>query len=322
MTSAAAAMTLAAEGAAAGGLGAEDLRALVGGLDGAMRELGRTHERLHAEVARLQSELAEANRQLSRSRELAALGEMAAGIAHEVRNPLASIELYAQMLVEDLADRPEQQSIGERIRRAVADLDAVVRDVLLFAREMRVRPEPVEAEVVVARAIAACDGILSRCRCAVHVHAAAEPMRLDADAMLLAQAFANVVRNAAEIMAEHGTADPRIEIGIDTRRVRLGAGQRVRCVIVSMRDHGPGIPPEVVHRMFNPFFTTRPTGTGLGLAIVQRIVDAHGGLIAVSSAPGGGALVEFRLPESVRPVRRGRSGRDSSMCREAAEQES
>src|SRR5262249_42196179 len=97
-----------------------------------------THESLKREVVRLQGELRDANEQLQRSRRLAALGEMAAGIAHEVRNPLGSIRLYARMLEHDLVDRPQERSVATKIAAAVHGLDGVVGDVLSFAREARV----------------------------------------------------------------------------------------------------------------------------------------------------------------------------------------
>ena len=107
-------------------------------------ELQRTHVALQGQVRRLQGELAEANAQLRRSKALAALGEVAAGIAHEVRNPLGSIRLYAQMLAEDVGDRPPALDLCDKIGRAVTGLDAIVRDVLLFAGEIHLHaaPEP------------------------------------------------------------------------------------------------------------------------------------------------------------------------------------
>ena len=121
-------------------LGLDDLRQLMLTINETTQRLQQTHESLQLEVSRLQGELAEANAQLLRSRSLAALGEMAAGIAHEIRNPLASIGLYAQMLVEDLADRPETSRLAGKIGGAVDRLDTIVRDVLRFARATSVQP--------------------------------------------------------------------------------------------------------------------------------------------------------------------------------------
>jgi len=288
--------------AAPAGPGRDDLRDLMQMVNETAHRLHATHAALQTEVARLQAELTEANSQLKRSRSLAALGEMAAGIAHEVRNPLGSIELYAQMLEEDLRDLPDQRDICMKIRRAVAGLDGIVRDVLLFARDTRVRPEPVDLRHLVDSVLAQCEGLTARHDVLVRVEFHAEaPAEATVDAGLLIQALANVVRNAIEAMAEAKVPAPRLEIEAAVRRMRIPEGGRQRRIVLSVRDHGPGIPEGVVERMFNPFFTTRATGTGLGLAIVHRIVDAHGGHIAVSNAPGGGALVELFLP--VTPVR-------------------
>jgi signal transduction histidine kinase len=122
---------------------------------------------------------------------------------------------------------------------------------------------------------------------------------LEADVSLMTQAIGNVVRNAVEAMVEAESGPMRLRIVSDRRRVRCPDGRQSQRVIVAIEDSGPGIPPEVVERMFNPFFTTRRTGTGLGLAIVHRIVDAHGGHINVKQADGGGARVELCLPRRV-----------------------
>ena len=130
-------------------------------VDETTRRLQDTHQALQQHVTSLQQELAEANAQLRRSRSLAALGEMAAGIAHEVRNPLGSIGLYVQMLAEDVADRPPQVELCDKIARAVEGLDAIVRDVLLFARETRLGIEPTTAETIIERALASCESLVA-----------------------------------------------------------------------------------------------------------------------------------------------------------------
>ena len=121
------------------GMSPRDLAELLGAFNEASKRLQESHEELRGEVVRLKGELQQANDELERGRRLAALGEMAAGISHEVRNPLGSIRLYAKMLVDDLADRPAERLIAEKIGVAVRGLDAVVGDVLAFAREMTVR---------------------------------------------------------------------------------------------------------------------------------------------------------------------------------------
>jgi signal transduction histidine kinase len=115
----------------------------------------------------------------------------------------------------------------------------------------------------------------------------------------MTQAIGNVVRNAIEATVEADVDPTRLRLTAERRRVRCPDGRQAHRIIIAVEDNGPGIPREVVERMFNPFFTTRKTGTGLGLAIVHRIVDAHGGHINVKKAHGGGARVELCLPRRV-----------------------
>jgi signal transduction histidine kinase len=278
-------------------LGLEDLRDLMRAVNETTERLQGTHTALQQDVARLKGELAEANARLRRSKALAALGEMAAGIAHEVRNPLASIGLYVQVLGEDLADRPQQADLCTRIGRAVQRLDAIVRDVLSFARDNRISARPCTARRLLDEAIESCRPALEEAGATVLGPPTDEAdIEVEADAGLVAQALANVIRNAAEAMAE--AASPRREIRVQAvhQPRRCPEGGRPERVVLQVADTGPGISDEVLQRMFNPFFTTRRTGTGLGLAIVHRIVDAHGGHVSVANRAGGGSLVELCLP--------------------------
>ena len=276
-----------------------DLHELLGAFNEVTGKLQASHERLTSEVHRLQRELTDANQRLERSRRLAALGEMAAGIAHEIRNPLGSIGLYARMLEEDLAHAPEQASIAGKIAEGVRGIDAIVRDVLSFAREIKPRIGPVDAEELLTQA---CETALAGVRVAgidlpgsVACEIEPEGLALACDAGLVRQALVNLIRNAAEAMAssvkgDPGSAPPR------PSTLRLGAGVDGSTITLRVEDSGPGIPPEVIDRMFNPFFTTRDTGAGLGLAIVHRIADAHGGSVVVESKPGSGARFDLVLP--------------------------
>lgn len=298
-----------------------DLAELMSAFNGVTSQLERTHASLRDEVARLQRELHDANEQLNRSKRLAALGEMAAGIAHEIRNPLGSIRLYARMLDEDLADRPADRELARKIGSAVRGLDAVVGDVLTFAREMRVRCVEIDPSEAVERAVEAAwlDGRPSaRVRVVRHTGAT-----ISADPDLLHGALVNVLRNALEAMRDHRSADPAVSVTIDGATLADRPAVRLRVV-----DAGPGLSPEVIERMFNPFFTTRAAGTGLGLAIVHRILDAHGGTILASNAgpsdPEGGAVFEMTLPAAAQvrvaqPSGSGLHTRNSSRSARSAE---
>lgn len=256
-----------------------ELEAVIAAYNQVTERLEASHASLNREVARLRSDLASANEALQRSRRLAALGEMAAGIAHEIRNPLASIHLYADMLGQDLADRPQQADTCGKIAEAVRGLDAIVNDVLTFSREMRLRPVPGSAAEALCRAVEAVCPMLEANGITVIEPTSDAMAAYDRD--LLHQALVNLVRNAAEAMVAGGT------LTLEVITEEGGCG-------LIVRDSGPGIAADAIDRIFNPFFTTRDAGTGLGLAIVHRILDAHGGSIAVHN--DGGAVFVLTLP--------------------------
>lgn len=275
-----------------------ELAELLGAFNQVTARLERTHDQLRGEVARLRAELSEANAQLERTRRLAALGEMAAGIAHEVRNPLGSIALYARMLREDLAQMPRERSLVEKIASATKALDVVVGDVLLFAREFRVRVEPVDAASALEAALDACQGEVATGRAGwlrvdkVNERTGAMPV-FHGDPGLVHQALVNVVRNAIEAMRD---CPDRAHV-LRLEAVRGESDDEI--VLLRVTDSGPGVTDEVIARMFNPFFTTRAAGTGLGLAIVHRIVDAHNGRVQVFNNESGGATVELVFPRTL-----------------------
>ncbi|QNN21458.1 hypothetical protein HED60_03950 [Planctomycetales bacterium ZRK34] len=255
--------------------------------------LQRSHDTLTAEVQRLQEQLASANAALERSRRLAALGEMAAGIAHEVRNPLASIHLYARMLDEDLADRAPQQDIARKIADAVRGLDAIVNDVLTYARPMNLRPHVAIVDSLLRRAVEVVKPMISAAGVTVNFAIEDEDMVITCDGELVHQALVNLIRNAVQAMED-----------VAGNKVLTVAGRREgAAAVLSIADTGPGIDEQAIDRIFNPFFTTRHTGTGLGLAIVHRLVDAHGGTIAVhtpgskSSSGQRGAVFTLTFPD-------------------------
>ena len=284
--------------AAAHTLGPADLAELMGAFNDVTAKLQASHEQLRAEVARLTRELGEANAALERSRRLAALGEMAAGIAHEIRNPLGSVRLYARMLEQDLTDRPGEQGIALKIAGAARVMDGIVNDVLTFSREFRLRPQPIDVPDLYDRVLESCchDGVPGwKHVTVVRKDRGANLPGFEADHSLLQQALVNVVRNAFEAMAD---------VPDRTHALTLAASAcDTESIVLSIRDTGPGIRPEVVDRMFNPFFTTRNTGTGLGLTIVHRIIDAHAGRVSVANNDDGpGATVRIELPLRVAPA--------------------
>ncbi|MFM9996575.1 MAG: two-component system sensor histidine kinase NtrB [Phycisphaerales bacterium] len=282
-----------AGGGGAGSLAPADFAELLSAFNQVTTRMQSAHERLQREVGGLKRELRDANERLARSKRLAALGEMAAGIAHEVRNPLSSIRLYARMLEQDLTDRPAQRAVATRIAAAVHGLDAVVGDVLNFARELRVSPIAVRAGELFDRAMEACAGETSP---SVRVERRGDP-DVFGDPGLLVNALVNLVRNAIQSMAEVRRTNGEPGGHVLTLDAHETVGEDgARGVTLRVADTGPGVSPDALDRMFNPFFTTRAAGTGLGLAIVHRIIDAHAGRIAARNRDGGGAVFELFLP--------------------------
>jgi signal transduction histidine kinase len=241
-------------------------------------KLQTSHDRLTQTVRRLQSELGEKNRELERRNRLSALGEMAAGMAHEIRNPLAGMQLYATMLSDDLADRPENQAVVEKIRKGVRRLEALVSSVLQFSREITASKQRSDLAAIVREA---CELARARDPGVTVEFVSPEELSCDIDANLMTQAVLNLACNAVDAAGPGGSV--RVEV------------EASGVAAVRVLDSGPGIAAEHLDKIFNPFFTTKDGGTGLGLSIVHRIVEAHGGLIRASNREGGGACFEIRL---------------------------
>lgn len=206
---------------------------------------------------------------------------MLAGIAHEVRNPLGGIELYAGLLREALHDRPERVEEVRRIEREINYLKIVVAEFLDYAR----RPAPELAPVPLYELLDEVRELVTEGAVAVTVACPAD-LRVRADAGQLRRALLNLGRNAV------GAAQRR-HPGAGTVTLR---GQRDGATVrLEVEDDGAGVPAELREKIFTPFFTTREKGTGLGLAFVREIVADHGGAIQVSDAAGGGARFSFAL---------------------------
>lgn len=266
-----------------------ELAAVIRTYNDVTERLKQSHELLRAEVCRLRDELHEKNKQLARSERLAALGEMAAGVAHEIRNPLGGIGLYASLLERDLAEQPEQVDIARRISAAVRSTESVIGDILAFAGH----GEP-------QRRVCSVDSILVEAAAQAAPRAEAEEKHLivadpvsavsvDCDRVQLQRAVLNLVLNALDAVSKGG----HVRIRVDPASPEAGS----QCRIV-VDDDGEGIDPSDLHRVFDPFYTTKDTGTGLGLAIVHRIAEVHGGLVTASNRAEGGASFALHLPRA------------------------
>jgi signal transduction histidine kinase len=251
--------------------------------------LQHSHDQLQRQVAHLRGELSEKNKLLERKNRLAALGEMAAGMAHEIRNPLGGIQLYASLLGKDVADRPASLELVGKISGGVKRLEALVSQVLQFAREIRASAGPADLAEIVEQTL----DLTVQQRTAAGVScqtSGPRPMPVNIDAVLISQSLLNLVLNAVESMSQSG--------GSRRLTVRFGPpppGSDAKQFHLTVCDSGPGISSGVLDRIFNPFFTTKDTGTGLGLAIVHRVVEAHEGSITAGNMEGGGAKFEIRI---------------------------
>ena len=228
---------------------------------------------------------------------LAALGEMAAAIAHEVKNPLAGIEVMAGILKRQLPEMEDAQMILRDIIKEAKMANAIVLEVLDFVRPIRLQLERTSLVDVVRDAILMAESHVHRGDVLVEVALPEDLAPVHGDPHQLRQLFTNLVTNAFEAMGGTGhvrisalmlPADEESSTGVEPHNPAM--------VQVEVLDDGPGVPADVMDRIFSPFFTTKPQGSGLGLAIVRKIVDAHDGRIDVSARAERGTRFRVTLP--------------------------
>jgi PAS domain S-box-containing protein len=230
---------------------------------------------------------------------LASLGEMAAGIAHELKNPLAGIEVMAGLLRRQVPDSRDAQSLLADILSEAKLANAIVVEMLEFVRPVRLQVERTDLRDVVQQSVTMAESKVPRRDVVVRVNLQPGLPMIESDHHQLSQVFTNLVANAFEALDGKG----QITISATTTAIEAdpafaGIHPPTPAVLIEVADDGPGVPAELTDRIFNPFFTTKVTGTGLGLAIVRKIVDAHDGRIDVSSTPQTGTRFRVTLPVS------------------------
>ncbi len=254
----------------------------------------RLADALRRQVRRAQAaadQLAEANRSLEeaeiavrRSERLAALGQLSAGLAHELRNPLGTIRASAEMLLKNL---PKENEIAAElagfISTEVDRTNSLVTRFLEFARPLEVRAQPADVTEVLDRAIRQLERNRPRYNVTVYTNYSPDVRPFPFDAELMERVFLNLLLNAAQATPAGGA------VTVKTRPVE-------GTVEISVIDRGAGIAPGDLESIFNPFFSTKKDGIGLGLAIVSKNVDLHGGRITVESEPGKGSVFRVFLP--------------------------
>ncbi len=248
------------------------------------RQIRRTEETAE-QLAESNRNLREAQVSLRRSERLAALGQLTAGLAHELRNPLGTIRASAEMLTkESVQEKPEVRSeMAGYIVSEVSRMNGLITSFLNFARPLQIQPDEADLNLVAEDVLKQQADLAKQRDVRVGVEKPENGCRFLFDKDLMAVALGNLVQNA--IQASPAGKEVKVKIERDEKEAKI-----------RVTDHGCGILPQNLESIFNPFFTTKPQGVGLGLPIVAKIVDEHHGRIAVSSDENEGTQFEIVLP--------------------------
>jgi two-component system sensor histidine kinase HydH len=234
------------------------------------------------------TEIKALKKEVERSERLASIGRLAAGIAHEIRNPLSSIKGFATYFRERYSDVPEDQKTAEIMVQEVERLNRVIGQLLEFARPMDLKKKPTSLQVLVQHSLKMIEGDANRGNIKLNMNIAPDLKEVLLDPDKMTQVFLNLYLNAIEAMVDGGTLSVELRRDANTKNIRI---------IIS--DTGVGITQENLACIFDPYFTTKSSGTGLGLAIVHNIIEAHEGEIKVQSRTGEGTRISILLPSSI-----------------------
>ncbi len=229
------------------------------------------------------TELKELEEEAKRKSRLSEMGEMAAEIAHEIRNPLGAIELYASMIEEDIDKNSSAYNYISSIRSEVKRLNSLLTNILLFTREFKIEKRKVSVKWLIESINEIVEPIMNSK--GINYSAKSSIDFIFADGDLLKRAIVNLLLNSSQAVEKK--KDKKISLSI-TKKNNL--------TLIKVKDNGIGIDDDVVDKIFNPFFTTKPKGSGLGLAVVYRIISAHEGKIGVKSKKGEFTEFQIKLP--------------------------
>lgn len=233
-------------------------------------------------IVRDVSEVRALQRKLLENQRLAAIGELATHIAHEIRNPLSSVKMNLKILSR-LAKLDRDADLHMRIALEEVDhLEQILHEIFEFLGPHTPRRDPIDMKKLLEEAVELCRHDLESKRVPVQIEVDSRIPRVYGDNVRLRQSLVNLLLNSAQASTEGP--------------VELSASLQDHDVVLEVRDRGTGIDPEILAQVFEPFFTTRSDGTGLGLAITRKIVENHGGTISIRPRPGGGTTVTLRLP--------------------------
>ena len=222
-------------------------------------------------------------KELQRSEQLAAVGELAASIAHEVRNPLAGMKGALEVLRTELSVKPSNLEIVDELLAQIARLENLVRDLLTYARPSAIAVQGFDLHDMLDRLVKMYKDEAETAKITIHRVYGPGTGRICADPQQMEQVFFNLIHNAIQAMEEGGT------LTVTTQATRAAT-------VISFRDTGKGVPKDDLGRIFQPFFTTKHRGSGLGLPIVKKIIMAHGGFVEVNSTQGEGTAATISLP--------------------------
>jgi signal transduction histidine kinase len=244
-------------------------------------------------IAPLRVKLIESQALVERQEKLASLGMLAAGVAHEIRNPLTAIKAWLFIQQKHLKPGTPESTDAEVIAKEISRLENLVKDVLLFARPSDPHLTSVAADEPLRQVRTLLEPQLAKHN--IRLHLAEEPAiaRVRIDPQQIQQVLINLIQNAADSIGENG--DMTLRARLDTKRL---AERATEVVILEVTDTGKGISPEVQKRLFDPFFTTKEGGTGLGLAIASRIVEKHGGALQYQTQVNRGTTFGIVLPRA------------------------
>ena len=255
---------------------------LVNALAQDLRLQSERHRRTAEQLAEANERIQQAEQAARRSDRLAALGQLSAGLAHELRNPLGTIKASAELLQRNVASENDvAREMAGFIASEVDRTNSLVTRFLQFARPLKLRRDKADLSQTLDRAIAQVEREAKGA--AIYKNYQPEIAPFPFDAELMERVFYNLILNAVQASPAGGAVSVKTRAGAD-------------CVEIAVIDRGVGIEPAQRDSIFNPFFTTKPEGVGLGLAIVSKIVDEHGGKITVESDPGKGSIFHVVLP--------------------------
>jgi signal transduction histidine kinase len=239
---------------------------------------------MYSDLMKQFQELKETKDQLVQSEKLAALGTMAAGIAHEIRNPLTSLQLFVQMMAERFDDHEFREKFTQIVPPEIERLNRIVNDLVSFAKPSKLTREPAQINEILDKTIRLSEISFKKLNVKV-VREFGEVPKVTVDQQQIMQIFLNLIMNSAQAMQTGGTLT-----------VKTYVSETPGKVAIDVKDTGTGISEENLKKIYAPFFTTKEAGTGLGLAITRRIIEEHKGEIKVKSKVGEGTTFTVELP--------------------------